>query len=91
VAGLDDWFLTRAERGNPRTMVDVARERAWTEGNIATPLIHGRSYFPRLAEELRLVGRGDEVWILDWRGDADERLDGDDLGTLLVEALARGT
>jgi phosphatidylserine/phosphatidylglycerophosphate/cardiolipin synthase-like enzyme len=90
VPGLDDWFLSRAERGNPRTTVDATRERAWTEANSAHPLIHGRNYFPRLAAELRLVGRGDEVWILDWRGDADERLDDEDLGTLLVGALARG-
>jgi phosphatidylserine/phosphatidylglycerophosphate/cardiolipin synthase-like enzyme len=80
------WFLTRGERGNPFTELDDA----WTEGNRVTPLIDGRLYFPRLAECVRACTAGDSIWILDWRGDADERMDGDDLGTLLVEAVRRG-
>jgi len=88
----DDWFLTREERGNPSTSIDRGGDPglAWTTGNAVTPLLHGRSYFSRLAEELRTVGSGDAVWILDWRGDADERLDGTTLGELLVDAIDRG-
>jgi hypothetical protein len=87
-----DWFLTRDERGNPSTSIDRGGDPglAWTTGNAVTPLLHGRSYFSRLAEELRTVGSGDAVWILDWRGDADERLDGTTLGELLVDAIRRG-
>ncbi len=87
-----DWFLTRDERGNRSTTIDTRADGdlAWTTGNAVRPLIHGHSYFARLAEELRTVGSGDAVWILDWRGDADERLDGSSLGKLLVDAIRRG-
>jgi phosphatidylserine/phosphatidylglycerophosphate/cardiolipin synthase-like enzyme len=87
-----DWFLTSGERGNPSTSIDRGADAglAWTTGNAVTPLLHGRSYFSRLAEELRTVGSGDAVWILDWRGDADERMDGTSLGELLVGAIHRG-
>ena len=87
-----DWFLTHDERGNPSTTIDLRGDPglAWTTGNAVTPLLHGSSYFSRLAEELRTVGSGDAVWILDWRGDADERLAGTPLGELLVDAVHRG-
>jgi phosphatidylserine/phosphatidylglycerophosphate/cardiolipin synthase-like enzyme len=87
-----DWFLTRDERGNPSTSIDRGADAgfAWTTGNAVTPLLHGRSYFRRLAEELRTVGPGDAVWILDWRGDADERMDGTSVGELLVDGIRRG-
>ncbi len=91
---LDDWFLTPLERGNPATSIDEATPngRAFTEGNVVVPRIDGSSYFPRLAEELRTAGEGDSVWILDWRGDSDERLDesGATIGSLLVDAIHRG-
>src|SRR5215217_3874000 len=93
MSGIDDWFLTHAERGNPWTSIDdaVANGAAWTEGNRVAPLLHGGTYFERLCEELRTAGAGDSVWILDWRGDADERLDASTtLGSVLVGALGRG-
>src|SRR4051794_10596986 len=68
---LDDWFLTDEERGNPSSDISP-----WTEGNEATPLVHGATYFGRLLEELRERRAGDYVHVLDWRGDDDERLGG---------------
>jgi phosphatidylserine/phosphatidylglycerophosphate/cardiolipin synthase-like enzyme len=94
VPNLEDWFLTPDERGNPATSIDDTTPNgcSWTEGNAVTPLIDGVEYFARLAGELRTVGRGDAVWILDWRGDADERLDdsSDTIASLLVRALRHG-
>ncbi|MGZ4129895.1 MAG: phospholipase D family protein [Actinomycetota bacterium] len=90
----EDWFLTPRERGNPATTIDASTPdgRGWTDGNEVTPLIDGASYFPRLAAELGTAGRGDSIWILDWRGDADERLDasGQTIASLLVNARLRG-
>jgi phosphatidylserine/phosphatidylglycerophosphate/cardiolipin synthase-like enzyme len=90
----DDWFLTPRERGNPATAIDAATPNglAFTEGNSVVPLIDGSSYFPRLAKELSTAREGDAIWILDWRGDADEWLDasGATIGSLLVEAIRRG-
>ena len=45
--GLDEWFLTAAERGNSTTRLD-SRHRdgaAWTIGNRVRPLLHGAAYF----------------------------------------------
>jgi phosphatidylserine/phosphatidylglycerophosphate/cardiolipin synthase-like enzyme len=90
----EDWFLTPVERGNPATSIDgaIPDGRGFTEGNAVVPLIDGSAYFPRLAEELRSAGEGDSVWILDWRGDADERVEpfGATIGSLLVDAIRRG-
>ena len=89
-----DWFLSAEERGNPHTEIDRRRGdgRAWTEGNRVRPLIHGAEYFARLAEMLRSVGRGDLVFLCDWRGDPDERLagPGTELATMLERAAERG-
>lgn len=87
-----DWFLSLDERGDPWASADrrTGSDLAWTTGNDVTPLLHGREYFARLAEELRTVTSGDAVWVLDWRGDADERVAGTTLGALLVDAIGRG-
>jgi phosphatidylserine/phosphatidylglycerophosphate/cardiolipin synthase-like enzyme len=84
------WFLTGAERGNPASA--LARDPAWTEGNAVSPLIHGRAYFSRLAEVLGPLGPGDHVYLTDWRGDDDQRLDDDGptLAGLLVDLARRG-
>ncbi len=88
------WFLSAEERGNPSSAIDRRRGDGlgWTDGNVVTPLIHGATYFARLHEELSLLGRGDEVWFLDWRGDAGQRLAGDGtaLGSVLSDAVGRG-
>lgn len=82
-----DWFLTVQERRNPVTTVDRRHPGvAWTEGNLVTPLIHGRHYFRRLHEVLDQTCAGDLVLFTDWRGDPDERLAGP--GTEVVTVLA---
>ena len=87
MSGIEDWFLRAAERGNPATAID-----AWTEGNRTEPLIHGASYFPRLLEALRTLRPGDQVAIADWRGDADQLLDGpgSELGRVLCDLTRQG-
>jgi phosphatidylserine/phosphatidylglycerophosphate/cardiolipin synthase-like enzyme len=87
-----DWFLSAEERGNPSTDIDSGREPdAWTVGNRVEPLIHGADYFARLVSEVKKLGPGDELLLLDWRGDDDELLlpHGPDLGELLVGACRR--
>ncbi|HJW64251.1 MAG TPA: phospholipase, partial [Actinomycetes bacterium] len=90
---VQDWFLTAAERGNRATAIDRGRDdgRAWTEGNLAEALVHGASYYPRLLAALRDLRDGDLVGITDWRGDADELLDGQgtELGRVLAELAGR--
>lgn len=90
---IDDWFLTTEERGNPDTAIDRRRGdgKAWTEGNLAEPLIHGKTYFARLVDAVRALERDDWIHFTDWRGDPDERLAEDtDLKTLFCEAVERG-
>ena len=90
----DSWFLGAEERGNTFSQIDRRRGdgRAWTAGNAVTPLVHGAAYFVRLHAELSHMGTGDQVWFLDWRGDASQRLagDGTDLASVLTQALASG-
>src|SRR5688572_11951460 len=90
----DDWFLAARERGNPDTEIDRRRGngKAWTEGNLVEPLIHGATYFERLVEKVQALQKDDWIHFTDWRGDPDERLDstGLDLKTLFCDALERG-
>jgi phosphatidylserine/phosphatidylglycerophosphate/cardiolipin synthase-like enzyme len=68
------------------------RGSAWTEGNIVTPLVHGRSYFARLHEVLCHTAADDIVLFTDWRGDPDERLvgPGSEVLDVLVGLAKRG-
>lgn len=75
------WFLTAEQRGN-----DATRIRPWTDGNAVRALVHGRTYFAVVAEELAQAGEGDLVLFSDWRGDPDERLT--DGGPTVTEALS---
>ncbi|GAA1891232.1 phospholipase D family protein [Lapillicoccus jejuensis] len=88
------WFLSPQERGNPASDIDRRRGdgRAWTEGNLVVPLVHGATYFRRLHEELRTLGPGDRVFFTDWRSDADQQLapGGPTVGEVLVELVGRG-
>lgn len=68
-AAVRDWFLTRFERGN-----DATRIRAWTEGNAAHPLVHGRAYFSILPEALVSAGASDLVLFSGWRADSGQLL-----------------
>jgi phosphatidylserine/phosphatidylglycerophosphate/cardiolipin synthase-like enzyme len=87
---LDDWFLLAHERENSQTKIDASRscDIAWTEGNSVEFLVHGATYFARLASVISVLGTGDEVRFTDWRGDGDERM-ADDLPTIasLIAAL----
>ena len=91
---LEDWFLRPDERGNPHTEIDRRRGdgRAYTEGNAVDVLVDGATYFRRLLEALRTLESGDRVLFTDWRGDADERLDGPgtEIGQVLAGLAHRG-
>src|SRR2546429_234812 len=67
------WFLGPGERGNAASGIDAALRggATWTEGNRVEPIVHGATYFERLAGVLRELTRGDRVSIADWRGDRD--------------------
>jgi phosphatidylserine/phosphatidylglycerophosphate/cardiolipin synthase-like enzyme len=94
VARVDDWLLGPEERGNPASGIDRRRGdgRAWTEGNRVEALVHGAEYYRRLLAALRTLRAGDLVAVSDWRGDADQRLDGPgtELGTVLADLARRG-
>jgi phosphatidylserine/phosphatidylglycerophosphate/cardiolipin synthase-like enzyme len=84
------WFLDEDERRFPgRSLV---REQPWTDGNLVEPLVHGHTYFARLASELEQLAPGDLVCVADWRGDDDEKLTdaGPTLAVLLTELARRG-
>src|SRR4051794_24586140 len=84
------WFLDeRQRRFEGRSLV---RDQPWTDGNHVEPLVHGRTYFARLAAELEALAPGDLVCIADWRGDDDEKLTdaGPTLAVLLTELAGRG-
>lgn len=90
-----DWFLAASERGNSATRIDAQHpgDRAWSLGNDARPLIHGRTYFAELAAELEATTAGDLVMFTDWQGNEDERLTdepGSELAAVLRAALKRG-
>jgi phosphatidylserine/phosphatidylglycerophosphate/cardiolipin synthase-like enzyme len=82
-----DWFLSDFERRNAAT-----RLRTWTAANAVRPLLHGRAYYAALAKALAAAGKGDTVYFLGWRGDADELLgdDGPTVGEALCGAAERG-
>jgi phosphatidylserine/phosphatidylglycerophosphate/cardiolipin synthase-like enzyme len=81
------WFLADSDRANPATDL-----RMFTIGNQVTPLVDGRSYFARLSTEFGATRAGDQVYLLDFRGDLGERLTGpgSEIGTVLGEAAGRG-
>ncbi|SNR25037.1 phosphatase domain-containing protein [Blastococcus mobilis] len=85
--GPEDWLLSGTGRGN-----DATRLRPFTAGNAVRALVHGRSYFPVLAEQLDATEAGDLVLLLGWRADSDERLTttGRTVGELLSAAASRG-
>ncbi|WP_406858805.1 phospholipase D family protein [Streptomyces sp. HUAS MG47] len=89
-----DWMLTAAERGNGSTRLDGRHPdgAAWTRGNDVRPLVHGAAYFAELLEAVRAQRAGDILLFTDWRGDLDERLDGEgsEVVRVLGEAAERG-
>ena len=92
--GVEAWFLSTAERGNPSS--DLGRHRgdglAWTLGNEVRPLVDGQTYFTALLAAVRQMEQGDLLMFTDWRGDPDERLDGPEpeVSRVLSQAARRG-
>ena len=84
---LGAWFLAANERGNPATAIDQRHPEPWTYGNVCRPLVHGRTYFERLHDELITLKRGDSIFFTDWRTDPDELLTG--AGTRVADVLCR--
>jgi phosphatidylserine/phosphatidylglycerophosphate/cardiolipin synthase-like enzyme len=84
---VERWLIDEAERRNPATDL-----RAWSAGNSVVPLVDGAGYFARLCQELGSTRAGDQVYVLDFRGDLDERLDGpgSEVGSVLSAASERG-
>jgi phosphatidylserine/phosphatidylglycerophosphate/cardiolipin synthase-like enzyme len=84
---VSDWFLSDSERGNPASDVP-----AWCEGNLVEPLVHGATYFDRLATEVEALRAGDYMFFTDWRGDPDEKMrdGGPTVRELFSSAAERG-
>ncbi len=92
---VEEWLLSKDERGNPRTVLDAGHpdQVAWSLGNHVVPLIHGSSYFAALAAKIAQTGPGDLVYFTDWRGDPDQQLGEDETSRakdLLAAADRRG-
>ena len=92
---IEDWFLSRSERGNPATRLDDGRRdgTAWSSGNLVRPLVHGATYFAELVAAVERAGEGDTLMFVDWRGDPDERMTGEpgsEITTLFSSAARRG-
>lgn len=87
---IQDWLLSRAERGNRATALDdtAAPGQAWSDGNAVRPLVHGARYFAELAAVVSRTRRGDLIMFADWRGDPDERLT-DDPDSAVSQVLCR--
>ncbi|HET8583030.1 MAG TPA: phospholipase D family protein [Jatrophihabitans sp.] len=93
--GIEDWLLSAAERGNPATALDAGRPdgQAWSTGNLVRPLVHGATYFAELRAAVDRMRRGDLLLFVDWRGDPDERLtgeDGSEVSRVFAAAAERG-
>jgi phosphatidylserine/phosphatidylglycerophosphate/cardiolipin synthase-like enzyme len=84
---LPEWFLKPEERDNADSSIPT-----WCEGNTAEPLIHGKTYFARLAAEVDSLQEGDHLFFTDWRGDPDELVtdDGPTITELFSAAAKRG-
>ncbi len=84
---LERWFLSAAERRNPASDI-----RPWTTGNRVEPLIDGATYFAALYRALSAAGVGDQVYLVDFRGDTGEELagSGTDVGGVLSRLAGRG-
>ena len=67
MAGIEDWFLTGVQRGNPASTL-----AAWCAGNRVEPLVHGATYFDRFVAEVEALRRGDYQSSPTGCGDPDE-------------------
>ncbi len=84
---LKHWFLDEHERRNPATDL-----RRFSVGNTVVPLVDGAGYFRRLCTEISDTSEGDQIYLLDFRGDWEEQLAGPGtaVGELLSAAARRG-
>jgi phosphatidylserine/phosphatidylglycerophosphate/cardiolipin synthase-like enzyme len=92
---LAEWYLTPRERGNDATRLDSRHPsgRAWTEGNLVQPLVHGSAYYAALSDRIAGQRAGDLLMFVDWRGDPDEQLlgtPGSEIAAVLCQAARRG-
>jgi phosphatidylserine/phosphatidylglycerophosphate/cardiolipin synthase-like enzyme len=92
---VSDWYLTAAERNNPSTRLDRRHpgNRAWTDGNLVEPIVHGAAYYEQLYHAIEGMRDGDLLMFVDWRGDPDERLVGTPdsaIARVLARAVHRG-
>ena len=92
---LESWFLTSSERNNEFSLLDRRRSDglAWSSGNQVETLVHGAVYFRSLLEAIRELGKGDQLYFTDWRGDPDQHLaddPGSEIGAVLAAAAKRG-
>ncbi|MGD9525697.1 MAG: phosphatase domain-containing protein [Pseudonocardia sp.] len=87
--GPESWLLSADQRGNTATRI-----RAWTEGNLARPLVDGTTYFSAATAALAAAGPGTTVRFSAWRADAGERLaagtDAPTIAGALRDAARRG-
>lgn len=83
---VERWFLSADERRNRASDI-----RTWTEGNHVTVLVHGSEYFPLLYRKLCETQPGDCIYFADFRGDTEERLDGEgtEIGAVLSDLASR--
>ncbi|PRY20121.1 phospholipase D family protein [Pseudosporangium ferrugineum] len=84
---VEDWVLTRAERGNAATDLPP-----WSDDNLVSVHVHGAAYFDRLVNVVEAMASGDLLLFTDWRGDPDQLLrpDGPTVAELLSAAARRG-
>lgn len=89
-----NWFLSPSGRGNPDTDLDSrhADGASWTLGNRVRPLVHGATYFRELLDAVSRLEGGDLLLFTDWRGDAEEHLEGPgtEVGKVFAAAAGRG-
>ena len=94
MGGVEDWFLTADERGQPATELDRRhdRRRGVDQGNAGDGAGRRRGgTSPEVVRGACRSGAGDWCQVTDWRGDGDELLGGPgtEIGTVLADARAR--
>ena len=86
------WTIPRTGCSALRSAESAYRAARATAGNLATPLLHGTTYFDRLVAEVEDLDEGDHLFFTDWRGDPDQLLrpDGTDRGAAVHRRVKRG-
>src|SRR3546814_13914690 len=72
-----EWLLTPGERGNGQTRLDDGHQgRAWSEGNLVRPRIHGATSFANLYHRLQAPGAVDSHVFPHWPDRPHEHIAG---------------